>query len=288
MGMQEHPRMPLALLATRAHCWLTADLPSTRTPRSLSAELPSSSSSPNLYWCMQLLLPRCKTLHLLLLNLIRFFTAQLSACPALAEWQHGLQPILPTSYHHKLAEGGRHPLIKVIDEDVEQERTQHRPLGDTTGYRSPARLCTANDDPLALCHSASAQPTSLSTRLSHSFVTRMWWGTASSLAEIKVGHIHCSPPIHPARDNIIEGHQVGGARPPPAEPVLTAPHHLLFFQLSGDGIQHSCSITFPGTESSGTSPVLQHLPKTTKSGSAITSASSLSSRGCIPSAPMDW
>ncbi|XP_048781948.1 uncharacterized protein LOC125684133 isoform X3 [Lagopus muta] len=243
MGMQEHPRMPLALLATRAHCWLTADLPSTRTPRSLSAELPSSSSSPNLYWCMQLLLPRCKTLHLLLLNLIRFFTAQLSACPALAEWQHGLQPILPTSYHHKLAEGGRHPLIKVIDEDVEQERTQHRPLGDTTGYRSPARLCTANDDPLALCHSASAQPTSLSTRLSHSFVTRMWWGTASSLAEIK---------------------------------------------LSGDGIQHSCSITFPGTESSGTSPVLQHLPKTTKSGSAITSASSLSSRGCIPSAPMDW
>ncbi|XP_048781947.1 uncharacterized protein LOC125684133 isoform X2 [Lagopus muta] len=255
MGMQEHPRMPLALLATRAHCWLTADLPSTRTPRSLSAELPSSSSSPNLYWCMQLLLPRCKTLHLLLLNLIRFFTAQLSACPALAEWQHGLQPILPTSYHHKLAEGGRHPLIKVIDEDVEQERTQHRPLGDTTGY---------------------------------SFVTRMWWGTASSLAEIKVGHIHCSPPIHPARDNIIEGHQVGGARPPPAEPVLTAPHHLLFFQLSGDGIQHSCSITFPGTESSGTSPVLQHLPKTTKSGSAITSASSLSSRGCIPSAPMDW
>uniref|UniRef100_A0A803XRT1 CAP-Gly domain-containing protein n=1 Tax=Meleagris gallopavo TaxID=9103 RepID=A0A803XRT1_MELGA len=40
----------------------------------------------------------------------------------------------------KLAEGGHCPLIKVIDEDVEQDRTQHRPLGDTTGHRSPARL----------------------------------------------------------------------------------------------------------------------------------------------------
>jgi len=41
-----HPRMPLAFLATRAHCWLMVNLSSTRTPRSLSAELLSSRSAP--------------------------------------------------------------------------------------------------------------------------------------------------------------------------------------------------------------------------------------------------
>uniref|UniRef100_A0A8C2Y8V3 C2H2-type domain-containing protein n=1 Tax=Coturnix japonica TaxID=93934 RepID=A0A8C2Y8V3_COTJA len=39
----------------------------------------TESSSPSLYRCMQLFLPTCKTLHLLLLNLIRFLTAQLSS-----------------------------------------------------------------------------------------------------------------------------------------------------------------------------------------------------------------
>jgi len=34
-----HPRIPLAFLAARAHCWLMVTLSSTRTPRSLSAEL---------------------------------------------------------------------------------------------------------------------------------------------------------------------------------------------------------------------------------------------------------
>jgi len=33
-----HPRIPLAFLAARAHCWLTVHL-STRTPRPCSAEL---------------------------------------------------------------------------------------------------------------------------------------------------------------------------------------------------------------------------------------------------------
>jgi len=38
-------------LAARAHCWLMVNLSSTRTPRSLSAELLSSRSTPSLYWC---------------------------------------------------------------------------------------------------------------------------------------------------------------------------------------------------------------------------------------------
>jgi len=31
------------------------------------------------------------------------------------------------------------------------------------------------------------------------------------LAEIKVHNIHCSPPIYPASDDIIEGYQIGQA-----------------------------------------------------------------------------
>ena len=45
-----HPRIPLAFLAARAHCWLIVNLSSTRTPRSLSAELLSSRSTPSLLW----------------------------------------------------------------------------------------------------------------------------------------------------------------------------------------------------------------------------------------------
>ena len=66
-----HPRIPLAFMATRAHCWLMANLSFTRTPRSFSAELLSSRSAANLYWCIL----RCKIPHLLLLNLIRFLLA---------------------------------------------------------------------------------------------------------------------------------------------------------------------------------------------------------------------
>ena len=72
-----HPRIPLAFLAARAHCWLMVNLSSTRTPRSLSAELLSSRSTPSLYWCMRLFLPRRRTLHLALLNLIRFVVERL-------------------------------------------------------------------------------------------------------------------------------------------------------------------------------------------------------------------
>ena len=74
-----HPRMPLAFLTARAHCWLINNLSSTRTPKSLSTELLSSRSAPSLYWCMRLFLPRCRTLHLPFLNFIRFLSAQLSS-----------------------------------------------------------------------------------------------------------------------------------------------------------------------------------------------------------------
>ena len=87
--------MPLAFLATRAHCWLVVNLSSASSPRSLSAELLSSRAAPSLYWCMGLFLPRCSTLHLPLLNLNRFLSSQLSSLSGLAEWQHSLLVYLP-------------------------------------------------------------------------------------------------------------------------------------------------------------------------------------------------
>jgi len=54
-----HPRMPLAFLAARAHCWLMVNLSSTRTPRSLSAELLYSygqrSETFRLWWLNSLI-----------------------------------------------------------------------------------------------------------------------------------------------------------------------------------------------------------------------------------------
>jgi len=71
--------MTPAYFATRAYCWIMVNLLSTTIPRSLSAELLSSRSAPNLNWCMCLFLHWCKTPHLSFLNLIRFLSAQLSS-----------------------------------------------------------------------------------------------------------------------------------------------------------------------------------------------------------------
>lgn len=54
-----------AFFATRARCWPTCNLLTIRMPRSLSAKLPSSWSSPSLSWCEGLFLPRCRIWHFL-------------------------------------------------------------------------------------------------------------------------------------------------------------------------------------------------------------------------------
>ncbi|XP_048790623.1 uncharacterized protein LOC125688470 [Lagopus muta] len=141
----------------------------------------------------------------------------------------------------KLAEGGHYPLIKVIDEDVEQDRTQHRPLRNTASYRPPTGLCTTNNDLLCSASQPVLNPPHcplIYPTLPQLCYKDVMGDSIKCLAEIKVDYIHCSPHIHPARDNIIEGYQVGQARPPPCEPVLTTPDNLLFFQLSGDDIQY--------------------------------------------------
>ena len=110
-----HPRITLVFLAIRAHCWLMVNLLSTKTLKFFSAELLYNRSAPNLYWCTQLFLPRCRTPLLPLLNLIRFPFTQLSSlsrsCWMAAQPSGHSSQICIIS---KLAEGTFYPFIKVI------------------------------------------------------------------------------------------------------------------------------------------------------------------------------
>lgn len=69
------PRMTLAFLAVSAHCWLTFNFLSTRTPWSFSAQLLSSWVAPSMSWYLELFLPMCKSLHFSLLNFMKFLSA---------------------------------------------------------------------------------------------------------------------------------------------------------------------------------------------------------------------
>lgn len=64
------PKVGLALLVTRAHWQLILSLPSTKTPRSLSAGLHSSILSHSLYVHPGLHHPRCRICHLTLVYTI--------------------------------------------------------------------------------------------------------------------------------------------------------------------------------------------------------------------------
>ena len=147
-----HPRMPLAFLATRTHCQLMVILSSTSTPRSLSTELLSYESIPNLYWCMGLFLPRCSTLHLPWLNYIRFLSAQLSSLSRSHRMAAAFRCISHSSQFcviSKLAECKLELFIQVIDEEVKQDWAQYWPLRDTTCYQPPTRLSAADDHSLS-------------------------------------------------------------------------------------------------------------------------------------------
>lgn len=90
------PRTPFAFLLPRAHSWLMDNFLSTRTPRSFS-ELLSTRSVPSLY--MGLILSRCRTLHLPLLNFRQFSVhlSNLSRCFWRAA-QHSGEPSTPPRF----------------------------------------------------------------------------------------------------------------------------------------------------------------------------------------------
>jgi len=79
MPLLMQPSVLLAFCATAAHCSLILSLLPTRTPRSLSTELLLSWVDPSLCFTPRLCFPRCKTLHLSLLNFTKFLLALYSS-----------------------------------------------------------------------------------------------------------------------------------------------------------------------------------------------------------------
>ena len=67
-----------------------------------------------------------------------------------------------------------------------------------------------------------------------------------SFAEVKIDDIHCSLPIYPAGDAIIEGYEVGKFSL--GESMLTIPDDIFFSSCLEMSSRTSYSITFPGTE----------------------------------------
>lgn len=80
------PQIPLTFMAIGAHCWLMANLLSTRTPRFFFAEFLFSRSAPILCWCIWLFPSGCRSLHLLLLNLLYALLSSLSRSCWVAFW----------------------------------------------------------------------------------------------------------------------------------------------------------------------------------------------------------
>ena len=72
------PSIWLACWAASKHCWLVMSLSSINIYKSFTSGLLSSHSLPSLYLCLGLPLPKCRTLHLALLNFMRVTWAQLS------------------------------------------------------------------------------------------------------------------------------------------------------------------------------------------------------------------
>jgi len=85
-------------------------------------------------------------------------------CPGLVEQQHSLLlcQILLTAFHDsKLSVGVIYHFIQVIDEDTEQDWPQHQPLGPTSSYRPPTRLCATDHNPLSSTSQPALSPPTL-------------------------------------------------------------------------------------------------------------------------------
>ena len=139
------------------------------------------------------------------------------------------------SFISKLAEGSFCPLIQVIDEDVEQDWTWNRPLGNTTSHRLPTS-CWATDHSEPVLNPPYF-PLMCPTP------PKLTYGDAiedsvKSLAEIKVHNIHCSLPLCSAGHDIVAGYQIGQVWFSLDEPMLTTSDNLFVFHLLGDGIRN--------------------------------------------------
>ncbi|KAK4827228.1 hypothetical protein QYF61_015398, partial [Mycteria americana] len=91
---------------------------------------------------MGLLWPKCRTLHLALLNLIQLASAHRSSLS-----RSLCRAFLPQPDQHsqlgvicKLTEGALDPFVQIIDKDIKQNWPQHRALGNTACDQPPTTV----------------------------------------------------------------------------------------------------------------------------------------------------
>lgn len=113
-----------AFQAASAHCWLMLNFSSTRTPTSFSTGPLSRISSPSLHTHLGLLQPKCKPLHIDLLNLIRFTRAHFSSLSG-SLWMASLPSAANLLWVHSI------PSSMSLIKEVQEYWSQDCPLGDT-------------------------------------------------------------------------------------------------------------------------------------------------------------
>ncbi|KAK4812204.1 hypothetical protein QYF61_009096 [Mycteria americana] len=82
----------------------------------------------------------CRTLHLALLNFMRFALAHLNPVKVPLHGTPSLQRVNRTTQLgviSKLAEGALDPTVRVVKKDVKQHHSQYQPLRNTTRHWSP-------------------------------------------------------------------------------------------------------------------------------------------------------
>ena len=92
------PRIQLAFWAVSTHCRVMLSFLSSRIPKSFSSGLLSMHSPPTLYLCLALPPPMCRTLHLALLNFLRFTQAHPSSLSR-SLWMASLPSSMSTTLH---------------------------------------------------------------------------------------------------------------------------------------------------------------------------------------------
>ncbi|KAK4824875.1 hypothetical protein QYF61_021082 [Mycteria americana] len=112
----------------------------------------------------------------------------------------------------KLAEGTLCSIIQIINEDVEQDWMQYRPLGYTASYWPSARLQATDHHPLGpVIQTVSNPPRCLLSQPIHQQLLcgDLMGNSVKILTEVEVGNIHCSPLIQQASHLILKVYQVG-------------------------------------------------------------------------------
>ncbi|RMC19616.1 hypothetical protein DUI87_03176 [Hirundo rustica rustica] len=208
--------MPLAFLATRAHCWLMFNQLLTSTP-----QVPFLLGTVQPYCPQPIMLKgvivakvQDSAIGLIKLHLVRL-------CPSIQPFQISLQSH-PTfqqidtrsqlSVIRKFTNQRLNSLIHVINKNIEQNWPQHRALRDTIGDWPPAGCSTIHHHSLGPAVQSVPNPAKSAPVQDTGCQLIQEYAVGDSvkgLAEIQIDNIHSPSCIHQVSHLVIKGDLVG-------------------------------------------------------------------------------